>query len=276
MKTMTLAFMFMFTCISASAQDAANMMKNAEMKTYGPRLKGLKDLVVDLESPSLTKQLNDQMIFGRIQSLVFRIYWTAQPERVTVEIEGMPQGFREIKEELKAAMVGRLEAILPIPWDKKFAGYQPRIDAKKPKIAILTDPSNLRPIPEFEISFDAEGRIDTVLGKKPVGVTATTHSYSKFPWAESLGVITKSHTMIQEGPQMNEATTTISYQAVNGIGLPSSVTTKGKQTLQQPSGKPVERTAEETVTYKNYKVNTGEAMRWFLAAGAAEKPKITP
>jgi hypothetical protein len=276
MKTTLLIFFLSITCTVCWSQDPVATLKLAESKTYDPRVKGLKDLVVELESPTVTKQLNDQMVFGRISSLVFRIYWTAQPERVAIEIEGMPEGFREVKEELKASMIGRLEAILPVSWDKKFAGYQPRVDEKKPKVVIFTDSKNLRPIPEFEISFDSEGRFDTILGKKPVGITATTLSYGRFPWAGSVGVVTKSHSTAQEGPQTNEATTTISYQVVSGIGLPSSVTVNGKQTLQRVVGKPLEASTEETTLYKNYRVNTGEAMRWFLSAGGPEKPKPGP
>ena len=41
------------------------------------------------------------MIFGKVNEVIFRTYWTANPERVAIEVIGLPEGFKEIKEELK-------------------------------------------------------------------------------------------------------------------------------------------------------------------------------
>ncbi len=257
--------------LSAFAQDAVGYLQKADEVSHNPKLRGLKDLVVDLVSPQMTKQLNDQKIFGNIREVSFRIFWTAQPERIAIEVIGLPEGFREIKEELKAVMIGRLENIIPLPLDKKLQGYKFRTDAKKPRTVIATDTSTLRPIPEYELVFDADGKLASMVAKKPVGLITTTFTWLKAPWSEPKFYVTRTTTRSEEGPQLTETETDTSWQTISGIGFPAAVKTKIKQTLKQPGSpnRPIERSVDETLLFKNYKVNAGEAMKWFLGHSTA-------
>jgi len=252
--------------LSAFAQDAAAYLLRADEVSHNPKLRGLKDLVVDLVSPQMTKQLNDQKIFGNIREVSFRIYWTAQPERIAIEVNGLPEGFREIKEELRAVMVGRLENIIPLPLDKKLQGYKFRTDTRKPRTVIATDASTLRPIPEYELAFDADGKLTSMIAKKPVGLIISTLTWGKAPWSEPRFYVIRTQTRSEEGPQLTETETDTSWQTFAGIGFPTAVKTRIKQTLKQPGSpnKPIERSIDETLLFKNYKINEGEAMKWFL------------
>jgi hypothetical protein len=226
----------------------------------------LNDLVVDVVNPAITKQLNDQKIFGNIKEVTFRIYWTANPERVAIDVLGMPEGFREIKEELKAMVVRNLEIIIPIPLEKKYQGYQFKMSSKQLKTVVATDQTNMQTIPEFEIIMDAEGRVQEVVAKKPIGIVSTRFSWVKAPWSEPRSHLVETQTRSEEGPQRTEIKSATSWQIVSGIGLPTTIKTSTKQILSQPGqpNKPIERNYEEIVYFKNYKVNVGEAMKWFL------------
>jgi hypothetical protein len=257
--------------LTSFAQDAVGYLQKADEVSHNPKLRGLKDLVVDLVSPQMTKQLNDQKIFGNIREVSFRIFWTAQPERLSIEVNGLPEGFREIKEELKAAMIGRLESIIPLPLEKKLQGYKFRIDARNPRTVIAADATNLRPIPEYELGFDVDGKLVSMVAKKPVGLVTSTFIWSKAPWSEPRFYVTRVTSRSEEGPQLTETETETSWQTIAGIGFPSAVRTKIKQSLKQPGspGRPIERSIDETLLFKNYKVNAGEAMKWFLGHSTA-------
>jgi hypothetical protein len=251
----------------ALAQDPAAALKTADERTYTPRFKGMKDVFFEMSSPEVTKHLNDQMVFGRVTDAVFRVYWTAQPERFDMDIKGMPAGFNEIKEELKASMAGRFEHVVPVPLERKFAAYELKAAAGKPLTLIATDPKGLMPVPEYELEFDADGRLQTLRAKKPVGIVVTRYTYAKFPWADSKGVLVKVEITGEEGPLTMGGTTEISYVTQAGIGLPQTVKTTNKQSLRQPGqGAPVERTTSESLQFKSYRVNVGEAMKWFLGS----------
>jgi hypothetical protein len=256
---------------AAIAQDALGYLQKADDVSHNPKHRGLKDLVVDLVSPQMTKQLNDQKIFGNIREVSFRIFWTAQPERIAIEVSGLPEGFREIKEELKAVMIGRLENIIPLPLDKKLQGYKFKSDTKKPRTVIATDTTSLRPIPEYELIFDTDGKLASMIAKKPVGLVTSTFTWAKAPWSEPRFYVTRTMTRSEEGPQLTETETDTSWQTIAGIGFPSTVKTRIKQILKQPGSpnKPIERSIDETLLFKNYKVNAGEAMKWFLGHSTA-------
>lgn len=260
-----------FAASTAFSQDALGYLKKSDEITHNPKFRGLKDLVVDLVSPQMSKQLNDQKIFGNVQEVSFRIYWTAQPERIAIEVFGLPDGFREIKEELKAVMVGRLESIIPLALERKLQGYQFKLDPKKPRTVSAVDPSYQRPIPEYELTFDTDGKLATMVAKKPVGQASTTLTWAKAPWSEPRFYVTRMSARSEEGPQMTETETDTVWQVIAGIGVPTSVRTRIKQTLKQPGAgsKPIERSIEETLNFKNYKVNVGEAMKWFLGHSTA-------
>jgi hypothetical protein len=264
MKVVTVLFCLMIS-LGVSAQDATTMLRLSEEKTYTPKQKGLTDLVVDIVNPQVTSQLNEQMIFGHLKEVSFRLYWTSSPERVAIEVMGLPEGFREIKEELKASTISRLESIISIPLEKKFQSYKFRTDPKKSKTVVATDPTGLQAIPEFEFIFDTENKLTKIIAKKPIGEQETNFEWQKTTWSEPRFHVVKSSTNSRNGAQTIETESSTSWQVISGIGLPSMVKTITSQKLNQKGQlRPVERKSEEVVYFKNYKVNQSEAMKWFL------------
>ncbi len=251
--------------VLASAQDPAAVLRASDERTYTPRVKGLKDVFFEMSSPEVTKQLNDQMVLGRVTDAVFRVYWTAQPERLDMDVKGLPAGFHEVKEELKASMASRFEHVVPVPLEKKFSSYQLRPVPGRTRFLIASDPKGLMPVPEFELEFDVEGRLQTSRAKKPVGTVVTRYTYGKFPWADSKGVLVKIEVVGEEGPLTTHSTVEITYETHAGIGLPSMVKSVSRQTLRPPGAtSPVERSTQEVLHLKAYRVNVGEGMKWFL------------
>lgn len=263
-----LFFIVSFVSLQIFAQDGLPIIKGIDEKTYDPRLKGLTDIVVEIVNPSVTKQLNDQGSFGHINELVFKIYWTAQPERVGVDIIGLPEGFKEIKEELKMMIVNRLEHILPKPLEAKLSTYNLKLVQQNPPTVSATDKTHLSPVLEYVIQSDAEKKIVQMISKKPIGLITTKFTTNKYPWTDGKFVIEKIQSDAQEGPQQTFQTSETSYQVVQGIGVPLRVTNRTKQIIQQPDQqKPLEREIEEVISFNNYKINTAAAMKWFLSQG---------
>ena len=232
MSRLVLVATFLFISMSALAQDAAGLIRLADEKNYTPRAKGLRDLVVDLVSPQLTKQLNDQLIFGHVSEAIFRIYWTAEPERVDMDIVGLPAGFNEIKEELKASMIGKLETVIPLQLSKRLSAYKFRTEPAKPGVVIASDSTNQMPITEFEMTFAKTGVIEKLVGKKPVGIVTTTYKYAQESWSDPRLVLVATVTKVEDGPRTIVTNTEISYLVTAGMGLPSVLKTESKQTIK--------------------------------------------
>jgi len=254
-----------FIATSVWAQDVASLLRGHEDKSYSPKYKGATDIVVEIEIPTLTKQLNEQMIFGNIRELYFRVYWTAAPERIAVEVLGMPEGFNEIKQQLKQMALAKFETIIPVTLEKKFAGYKFSLNNKKNKSIIAKDEKALNLIPEFILNFGKDGVIDEIIGKKPVGSQTNEFSWEVKSWSEPRLVNMKSTLKASDGPQSTVVESVIEWTQVNSIGVPESVKTITKQVVSLPDSATQEATSKEEVKFKNYKINIGEALKWFLA-----------
>src|SRR5665647_1584773 len=137
--------LFSLSSLSLSAMDPTTYLNLVDNKVYSLKSKGVKDFVVDVQSSRLLKQVNDQMVFGKIPSLVFRTYWTGNPERLAIEVIGLPEGFKEIKEELKASVLSLLDSLIPLPTASRFAGYKIS-EGKNAKELIATDTTGIAPV----------------------------------------------------------------------------------------------------------------------------------
>lgn len=267
MKRIIFAALFMSSL--AIAQDASTYLNMFDNKVYSLKTKGVKDFVVDIESSKLTKQMNDQMIFGKVNNVVFKLYWTANPERLALDIHGLPEGFREIKEELKLSMASQLENLLPLPTIQKFGGY--KISAGlKPKEFIASDNSGMAPIPSYTLKFDDQDRLVSVVGDKPVGTLEIIPNYSKESFSDGRWVLKKQTTKASESGQFLETTKEMEYGSAQGIGVLTSVTITTEQRSEIKGSKSLK--VEETIDFKNYKINSGDGMKYFLG----DQAKTTP
>lgn len=275
MKLLASLFVLIIMSSSVCAQDALSVLTLSEEKTYTPRAKSLRDIVVDIVSPQLTERLNDQKIFGKINEAIFRVYWTAEPERIAIEVVGLPDGFNEIKDELKISMISHFEAVLPVSLSKKFKPYSIKKDSRNPRIVIAVDPTHQLYVPEFEMFFASTGVLEKLVAKKPVGQITTSYSYEKESWSEPRYALVGTKTESVEGPQTIESSTEISYLVTSGMGLPSVLKTVTKQSIKamEVGASPIERTSAESIFYKDYKVNSGVATKWFLAQNPPKETK---
>ncbi len=265
MKLLSLALLVL--ALPASAQDADGYLKAFDGKVYSLKSKGVKEFVVDIESSKLTKQMNDQQTFGKIGKLVFRTFWTASPERLDIVVEGMPEGFKEVKEELKASVLGVVENLLPPTTAQKFPGYK-FTQAKGSKEVVATDGTGVAPIPSFVLRFDAQDRLTEVLGRKPVGEFVSKPTYEREAFSDGKLVLKKLETTTSERGQTLVMRKDLRYSKADGIGVLSEVEITTEQKGQKPQAKPT--VISETVTFKNYKINSGEALKHFLNKSQAE------
>lgn len=254
--------------LSAWAQDPVAYLNNFDAKVYSLKTKGIKDFVVDIESSKLTKQMNEQMIFGKVDEVIFRTYWTANPERIAIEVVGLPEGFREIKEELKVAILSQLDSLLPLTTVQRFAGYKFHTGSS-PKEVVAQDSTGIASIQSYVMKFDAQDKLIDVQGKKVVGTLSITPKYDKDSFADGKWVLKSLTTTSSENGQTLVVKKELDYSKSQGIGVLSEVTVTTEQNFP---GSPKPLITEETMEFKNYKINAGEALKYFLG----ESGKTTP
>lgn len=257
---------FIFAIVSnfANSQpigtDAKNYLNNFDSKIYSLKSKGIKEFVVDIESSQFTKQMNDLQTFGKIDELVFRVYWTHVPERFAIEIIGLPEGFKEVKEDLKMNMMKFLEYLIPIPTEKKFAGYS--FSTKGQREITAQDTSGLAPISKYIIKFDALDKIVEIQGERPVGTLVMKPEYAKEAFSGGRWVLKEQTIESTEAGQNLKIQNIFDYILHDGIGVLSQFRVVTEQ--KALASKTVANTTTDTLVFKNYKINTGEALKYFL------------
>lgn len=252
--------------LNAWSQDPVAYLNNFDAKVYSLKTKGVKDFVVDIESSKLTKQMNDQMIFGKVDEVIFRTYWTANPERIAIEVLGLPEGFKEIKEELKVSILSQLDSILPLTTVQRFAGYKFHTGSSSKEI-VAQDTTGIASIQSYVMKFDAQDKMTEVIGKKVVGSLTITPKYEKDSFADGKWVLKSMTTNSSENGQSVVVKKELEYGKSQGIGVVSEVTVTTEQSFP---GNPKPLISEETLEFKNYKINAGEALKHFL--GDSHKP----
>lgn len=259
-------FCFLLLLSSAYAQDPSAYLKSFDAKIYSLKTKGVKDFVVDIENAKLTKNINDQQLFGKVEELVFRVYWTANPERLAIEVIGLPQGFKEVKEDLKMAIMGVVENLIPQSMAQKFSGYNFLPGASAREI-IAKDTTGIAPVPSFVLKFDEQDRLIEVRGVKPIGSLIVKPEYEKESFSDGKLVLKDQTTTTSENGQTLIMTKELEYGSSQGIGVLTEVEVSTEHRASQAEAKPM--TTNETISFKNYKINSGDALKYFLGESKA-------
>jgi hypothetical protein len=261
MKKIIILFIIILT--NVNAQNAAELLKTIDSFQYLISERGIQDLVVEMEDPLLLKRMNEQMYMGRIQKLSFRFYWTKEPERIDVEVIGLPEGFFEIKQQLKNMVLAKFENILPLSFERKFKGYNAKIIPGKPNLISLVDEKGIQAIPEFHIQFKDKYQVTEIKMLKPIGTGSLSMDQEIKDWSNGRWVtLNKNSSTVDNGISV-VSKTEYKYALIKGFGLP--ITAKTKTTISSTlSRKSKSQTEIEELSFGQYKINEGVALRWFV------------
>lgn len=258
---MKFLFVLLMVMTAAHAQTSSEYLRLFDQKVYSLKTKGVKDFVVDISSPKLTQDLSEQKTFGNVKKLIFRAYWTANPERLAIEVIGLPEGFVEAKEQLKASILPVVENILPMTMEQRFPGYK-IAPGKKAKTFMATDSTGVAPIPSYEIVFDSQDRLTQITGYPPLGSNQTEFIYEKKAFSDGKWVLSSVVTTTEQGGQTVTNSRKLSYGSSQGVGTLSSVTIETEIKGDAANQKPVSQS--DVVHFENYQINSGAAFRYFL------------
>lgn len=271
MKALLIALVFVSSL--ARAEEPAAYFSLFDNKVYSLKTKGVKDFVVDLSSSKLTGHINDQKTFGAVKKLIFRAYWTANPERLDIEVMGLPEGFHEVKAQLIASILPLMDSVLPMTIQQRFPGYK-FTAGPKPKTFIATDTTGVAPVPSYVLNFDEQDKLATVIANRAIGTSETKFDYEKKGFTDGKWAFMKSTSTTSESGQTITSERELEYGTSQGIGVVTSVTLTTTQKFEKGDMKPV--TQSDEIAFENYKINTGEGLKHFLSETQKNTPVTEP
>lgn len=272
-----IAFFILFPLLWGSAfadMRSEEVIKRYDIGYYHPERYGLRDLTFDVRIQGLTDKLNQQMIFGKLSDVHFKVYWimrgeaTEQNFQYQIMVVGMPKGFEEMKKGLKQMVAARLDYVIPQMLIESVKEYSTEHSTNRyGGVVTCNDRTHKNPIDKMEIFFDKKGRMTRYATYSPAGRTDTTMSMSAKPWSKNKWTVDRLTVKKHQGIQTTEMDYIFTYEKVGMFGFPKTIRVTTKQMLSRPTGPKEPRLMQKIstdLTFSSYLVNQGVAKRVIL------------
>jgi hypothetical protein len=163
---------------------------------------------------------------------------------------------KKLKSELTKIFLPKLKFVI----GEDFESFKKRyILTRSGKTLIYKDPSGVEDYSEFSV---LESGDETRMNfKLPSGQVRITYHYAQI---DDKKYIDKVNVMNAQGRQKTESMHEFTHSKLKEGYFPSKIISSYNQSLTADGGARYERNFTEILEFKNYKINTGEATRWFL------------
>ncbi len=253
---------------STSLALANPEVSDFDLMAYSPVKFGLKDLTCEVRIEGLAEQVKKQYVTIKVKDDVYyEVYWM-YPGKLGVEVVGLPFGFDQLKQSLIGLVINRLDYLIPQDLAPKLRGY--KLEKKKVNNLVMLegeDPTNTKAVNKIAVGFDGQGILKSYKSYSPLGFQESEFEYEKKTWSKNKFVLENVNAKMIQGPQITETQTDIEYANEAGFGMPREVKIVTKQSIVAPgeNEKKEERSGESKITFSKYKLNVGEAQKYFRA-----------
>ncbi len=265
MKKMLLVLSILCGLNFAHATATPPEIENFDIRYYDPSNYGLRDLVFEIRMTNLVETMKQRLQIKDLVDVYFKIYWM-YPGKYKVDVEGLPAGFNEIKNELKTMVKNRLDFVIPQKLSPKVRSYDLKSKKSKKGTTIVgTDKTHTRAVNEIRLSFDGGGKLTGFKTMSPMGVNSSEMKMSAKSWSHNKWVVDRLVVKAIQGIQMTEIRHDVKYENVDGFGFPNKVEVKTTRKLVKPKSvkdKSDELELKTEVLFSKYEVNTGKAQRY--------------
>ena len=270
-----LGFILTFS-VALSTSQAFSQLKNVweeiDIRYYFPIEHGLKDLSFTVRKTGLAEQVNKSFHLGKEKDIYVQVYFLF-PDRYRMKVFGLPDGFKELRQTIKASISPYLEFVFPVKFQKKYQIYQFKESQQDGmKLLKATDPKYQAAIPEFDMFFDNNDVLQKTVAMSPQGPNETKFSYSKKRWSKNKYVLERVTSETETKLSNNTLTTDVVYVSKDGFGLPKKITITSKselnertKNLDQFKGQQTSWSNESVITFDGYEINQKRAQSVFYS-----------
>ncbi|MBT3980941.1 MAG: hypothetical protein HOE90_06270 [Bacteriovoracaceae bacterium] len=264
---------FILSQSSAGEVNALGIVRSIDQTTYRAQDHGLTDLAVDIYAPQIRKKLNDALIFGDINNLVFKVYWVSSGKR-HIEIKGIPStGFPKLKEDLRKIIEEKLEYLFPRKLEDELSGFDLFYRSDKGKKRVVCVPKDeLNFISEIVLSLDKKSDLKKITKMTSNGATEYYISLSRNKKSKKMSYVKEARKVISRRGQEEETKIYIRHMQKDGFWIPDEINIYSSQKLKQPMkrNKLYKRNNLFTLDFRNYQINKGKAQQKLARIGQSK------
>ena len=254
MRILFLTLLFSFNALAV--QNADILINRFDKNLYNPKNLGLKKLFFEARIAGLTESIKAKTILENIHEIYYEVKWNNKVG-FTIAVVGLPQGFREIKHQLKMLLADKLYFFIPLKIKDSVKEYQARVKAQNGNTQVtMIDTSNEKNISKVIMDFDKQGRLLTIDSHALGYRTKTTMTLDKEAWSRKKWVLNE---LLLENIQRNMNSSTnysVSYKKVGKFAFPKviDILTEIKTIADPKSGESkVLGQVKSKITFSNFK-----------------------
>lgn len=263
MKSLLLYWLLMLSCQLFAGFKS---LEQFDKTFYFPQDHGLEDLTFEVHHNKLLENFKNNFSLGNLKELYYKVYWT-NSSNVDIEVMGLPEGFQELRDQLKLFIVERLDFVLPNKFQDRYKDFKfVEKDLKGKLVLELNSDEVTAEYSNLILEFGSDGLLNKFTAIDTATRTESKISYKPIGSTQKEFVIDQVETEKLQGIYKTKLSLKLKYDQVSPFTFPVTIEAEGVQSLSK-SVKTKDKISpvEEAwvITFKNYKVNTGEASRHF-------------
>ncbi len=245
-------FLVVIFSFKQAHSEKIGIFEDHKIRSYSPVKVGVKDMLFDVRIKGIKDLIRGQTAITSLDDVYFRVYWYF-PDRYKVVVEGLPEGFKVLRNNLKIIVKPYIDLIFSEEVITQFSRYPYVVDEKEKnsylKKKTTTDLS------EINVKFNKDGLLKVINSKSPYSRISTEFDYSKKSWSKGKFVtdkiiISEISQGIKSVKEMN-----ITHGLISGTGLPESIVVTERFLRDD---KEINRNSIN-INFSNYVLNTGKA-----------------
>lgn len=255
-----------FTNVSFADNNSEEAIKRYDIGYYHPERVGLKDLTFEVRIDGLTEKLNQQLIFGKLNDVFFKVYWMIDEAGAVsnkVIVIGMPNGFDEMKKGLRQMVIERLDYVVPKMLAESLKECTTTFTpASYGGYITCVDKTHQKDVDRIEVYLDQKGRMTRYATYSPIGKMEATMEMTPKAWSNNKWLLDSMKVKQFQGIQSTVVDYTFTYEKAELFGFPKKIGIKTSQYLVRPTEAKEEKLMRETETalqFSNYVINKGQA-----------------
>jgi len=269
LRRIALAILILFVPLhDTKGKSGKELLDYFDIRYYHPENYGLKDLVFEVRISSLLEMLNKKLSLGKIKDIYFKVYWVLLEDgygKYEIRIKGLPNGFRQIKNDLKNLIKTRLDFVIPQKMAPKIRAYSLETRQQGSDILLKAiDKTHIKDVSEIHMMFDKTGKLKEFKTLSPEGVKIATMSMGPKSWSHNKWVVDRLSVKSVLGLQTTTTTSDIEYISVAGHGFPKIINLKTTQEItsdKKMGEKTNKRTLNSNLKFSKYEINSGKALK---------------
>jgi hypothetical protein len=253
-------FLLISFCLFSLTGYSNEVVKRFDIGMYKPIDAGVKDLVFMIKAPQLANTIKEKFVLLKESNPQYKVYWST-PDKVYIDVQGLPSGFKDLKNELRLAVVDKLEYIMPVSLEKKIKGYDLRVQESGGVTKLIAeDKSGKLDVNRLEFIINKSGQIIQIDSYGTRGPSKTYFSYSQTE--NNKWLISKIENVIERGPSKFITSNSLTYSKVSGFYFPEKLLSKSTQELMVKDKVQKAELGSTEYLFEAYEVNSGKAQKF--------------